>query len=48
MKYSYGSICCQEIATFSSWTNRAFYEVLKNTVINLFILRKKSIFAALN
>ena len=48
MKYSYGSICCQEIATCSSWTNRAFYEVLKNTVINLFILRKKSIFAALN
>lgn len=48
MKYVYGSICCQEIATFSLWTNRAFYEVLKNTEINLFILRKKSIFAALN
>ena len=31
MKYVYGSICCQEIATFSLWTNRAFYEVLKNT-----------------
>ena len=22
MKYVYGSICCQEIATFSLWTNR--------------------------
>ena len=48
MKYSYGSMRCQEFAACSSWTNRAFYEILKNTVINLFILRKKSIFAALN